>query len=70
MLQSLDMTLIKELEETQSGICQACGETRHGLTEPDAENYPCEACGKNKVLGPHWILMNMLDFLDFKSYIY
>lgn len=50
----------KELEETHSGICQACGETRHGLTEPDAENYPCEACGEKEVLGPHWILFNGL----------
>lgn len=46
---------IQELDETYSGICLACGETRWGDTEPDAENYPCEACGENKVSGSHWL---------------
>jgi len=40
-----------ELREGDSGICLNCGEVRYGGTEPDAENYPCEECGKNKVQG-------------------
>lgn len=32
------------------GICLNCGEFRDS-TEPDAENYPCEFCNENKVMG-------------------
>lgn len=32
------------------GICTNCGELRSEC-EPDAENYPCESCGENKVVG-------------------
>ena len=32
------------------GFCINCGEERDGC-EPDARNYPCEACGENKVYG-------------------
>lgn len=41
----------EELCETSSGVCLACWEIAHGDTEPDAENYPCESCGKDKVQG-------------------
>ena len=34
-----------------NGICLLCGEIRWGETEPDAENYPCDACGKSSVQG-------------------
>lgn len=54
------MTLTEEeyrdLEDAYSGICTACGEIRHGETEPDAEGYHCEACGENTVVG----MMNAL----------
>lgn len=40
-----------ELCESSSGVCTKCGEIRHGDTEPDAEDYPCEACGEDKVQG-------------------
>lgn len=39
------------LDEEYSGLCDKCGEVRYGDTEPDAENYPCEACGENSVQG-------------------
>ena len=40
-----------------AGFCTACGEERDGC-ESDARNYPCDACGKNKVYGaPELILM-------------
>ena len=41
----------EEACESSSGICLACGEMRFGDTEPDAENYPCDSCGENKVQG-------------------
>ncbi len=50
----------RECEEGSNGICSACGEFRYGDTEPDAEDYPCDSCGKNKVVG----MMNaMIDGL-------
>lgn len=49
-----------EAEECSNGICSACGEWRYGDTEPDAEDYECDSCGKNKVVG----MMNaMIDGL-------
>jgi len=33
-----------------SGFCIKCGEERDGC-EPDARNYPCDACGENSVYG-------------------
>lgn len=33
-----------------SGFCIECGEERDGC-EPDARNYPCDACGGNSVYG-------------------
>jgi hypothetical protein len=32
------------------GICLACGEDAQGV-EPDAREYECESCGKEKVFG-------------------
>lgn len=40
-----------ELQDSYSGICLACGAVRFGDTEPDADDYPCEECGENKVQG-------------------
>lgn len=37
-------------QDDSVGVCLACGETRY-QTEPDAENYECEACGENQVQG-------------------
>lgn len=37
--------------DEDNGLCLNCGEIRCGSTEPDAENYPCEACGEDKVMG-------------------
>ena len=46
---------LQELDDTYSGVCLECGEINFGNTEPDAENYKCNSCGKNKVMGSHWI---------------
>jgi len=37
------------------GFCTECG-AEHFECEPDAENYPCEECGENKVSAPGVIL--------------
>lgn len=41
----------RELDDSYSGVCKKCGEIREGDTEPDAEGYPCDSCGKNAVVG-------------------
>ncbi len=46
---------LKQLDRDYSGVCLACGEISQGDTEPDAENYNCELCGENKVMGSHWL---------------
>lgn len=37
--------------DENNGICLVCGAIRYGDTEPDAEEYPCEECGEDKVSG-------------------
>lgn len=41
------------------GFCIACG-LEHGGCEPDAREYPCEACGENTVYGADELLMEIL----------
>jgi len=38
------------------GFCIACGSEHDGV-EPDARQYPCDACGRHKVYGAEEILM-------------
>ncbi len=38
------------------GYCTVCGDERCN-TEPDAENYPCEGCGRNTVFGAQQLLL-------------
>lgn len=33
------------------GVCKVCEEIKYGGCEPDAENYPCEECGEDAVVG-------------------
>lgn len=40
----------QEADEDHQGFCTACGEPRD-CCEPDAREYPCEACGLNRVFG-------------------
>lgn len=37
------------------GFCLACGEDADQC-EPDAEDYPCQGCGENKVCGAAQVL--------------
>lgn len=38
------------------GFCLACGEEQDGC-EPDARQYPCDACGEKQVYGAEEILL-------------
>ncbi len=44
--------------ENHQGWCKACQEFTRGSTEPDAENYPCPACGKSEVYGLESLLIS------------
>lgn len=46
------------------GLCDACGEERDN-TEPDAEHYPCDACGEHEVFGVEQLLIKgQVEFTD------
>jgi predicted RNA-binding Zn-ribbon protein involved in translation (DUF1610 family) len=38
------------------GLCIACGQEVDGV-EPDARNYPCDACGADRVFGAEEIIL-------------
>ena len=38
------------------GFCVYCGEEAEGV-EPDAERYPCDACGRRGVYGAEQLLL-------------
>ena len=42
--------ILRAVEDDYIGICVACGNEQEGV-EPDARQYECEDCGKNKVYG-------------------
>jgi len=41
----------QEHVDSSDGVCLNCGEIAYGCCEPDAENYPCDECGKARVIG-------------------
>jgi hypothetical protein len=42
----------QEHVDSYDGYCTHCDAvTREGMTEPDAERYPCDECGKQAVMG-------------------
>ena len=45
-----------EQGEDYCGVCLECGEEAGGV-EPDAENYKCECCGVNAVMGAEQIVL-------------
>jgi len=49
---SLTFTIeqIEAADANYDGFCIKCGAEADGV-EPDACNYPCEACGENQVFG-------------------
>jgi hypothetical protein len=40
----------QEMDYCSQGVCKACGAI-NGDCEPDAEDYPCDDCGENQVVG-------------------
>jgi hypothetical protein len=66
----IDTVIMSEDEYSEhtdeyNGLCLACGAIREGSTEPDAENYPCEDCGQNKVVGmENALVMGLIEFSE------
>ena len=54
----IDINLVMAAVEADdgTGFCLACGDQASGV-EPDARNYECQACGRNRVFGAEEILM-------------
>jgi len=40
------------------GFCISCGAEAEGV-EPDAREYPCEACGEDAVFGAEELLLDL-----------
>lgn len=40
------------------GFCLICGCYHEGI-EPDAQNYPCEACGAEQVFGAEELMLEL-----------
>ena len=61
----LDEPTYHSLRENYCGICVACFTVKHGDCEPDAENYHCENCEKEKVQGiENLLVMGVIDIKD------
>ena len=57
---TLTVAEFHELNDEMAGICYACGEIDDsGMCEPDARDYPCAACGEQRVHGIDWALAEM-----------
>jgi hypothetical protein len=54
-----DITTDRVIDAVQNddltGFCLACGEDAYNV-EPDARQYPCEACDENAVYGAQEVL--------------
>jgi hypothetical protein len=56
----------EDLREGVNGICLSCGEIQDGGVEPDARDYPCEACGGESVCGlEEALLMGRVSVSDY-----
>lgn len=44
-------------ESASKGFCLACANEQDGV-EPDAEDYECEVCGEEAVMGAEQILIH------------
>jgi predicted RNA-binding Zn-ribbon protein involved in translation (DUF1610 family) len=54
-----DVLAAAENEEEYLGFCLACGAEAFNV-EPDARQYECDECGKNKVYGAQEILLMLI----------
>ncbi len=46
----LSIDFYTDMENNMEGVCTSCGAIR-GCCEGDAEDYPCDECGENTVIG-------------------
>lgn len=54
-----------ELCECYGGVCLSCHEATEGDVEPDACNYPCDACNLPFVFGAEELMMmGMIELVD------
>ena len=60
MAKTFQLEEIEEAMESYTGFCIECGAERD-CCEPDAREYQCEDCGKNKVYGAEELLIMGLD---------
>jgi hypothetical protein len=61
----LTESIYHQLQADYSGICLKCFTVRRGDTEPDARNYPCDACETNFVYGiSELIIRGIVNFID------
>lgn len=52
-----------DLERDSIGLCTGCGAERDSC-EPDAREYPCEACGEDAVYGvPELLVMGRIEIV-------
>lgn len=48
----------QDLQETNSGICTACGEISESFCEPDARNCLCDSCNTHNVYDMDELLLS------------
>jgi hypothetical protein len=54
----------EEMSDLYEGCCISCGNSQDGC-EPDAREYTCEYCGKQKVYGiPELLIMGRVVIED------
>jgi len=46
-------------QDNNVGFCLNCGQDAHNV-EPDARDYKCESCGRNRVYGAEEIILMSL----------
>jgi hypothetical protein len=55
----------QELCDSNGGVCLACGEYKWDSCEPDAENYECDECGRERVMGAEQALIcGFIEFVE------
>ena len=60
---SYDLEFKMSIEDYQSGVeesngvCLSCGSIKFGGCEPDAEDYACDECDSNAVMGFEFALI-------------
>lgn len=50
-------SVYREHRETYIGYCRVCEDWTTDCVEPDAEDYECECCGNDSVIGAdNWLM--------------